>query len=72
VFQTAAERLGLPAGSCAVVEDAVHGIEAARRAGMVAIALTGTAPRDALAGANLIVENLRDLSPRAIRRLLKR
>jgi beta-phosphoglucomutase-like phosphatase (HAD superfamily) len=72
VFQTAAERLGLPAGSCAVVEDAVHGIEAAKRAGMVAIALTGTAPRDELSGANLIVESLRDLSPRAIRRLLER
>src|SRR3990170_4167544 len=48
VFQLAAERLGVPAASCAVVEDAVHGIEAARRAGMASIALTGTTTRDKL------------------------
>jgi beta-phosphoglucomutase len=72
VFQTAAGRLGLPAESCAVVEDAVHGIEAARRAGMIAIALTGTAPRDELKHANIIVERLRDLSPKLIRRLIER
>jgi beta-phosphoglucomutase len=72
VFQLAAERLGLPAASCAVVEDAVHGIEAANRAGMTSIALTGTMPRGQLAAADLIVDSLRELNPEVIRTLLQR
>jgi beta-phosphoglucomutase len=65
VYLTAAERLGIAPGRCAVVEDAPAGIEAARRAGMAAVGLTGTAPRDRLAeaGAHVVVESLRELSP---------
>jgi beta-phosphoglucomutase len=70
VFQLAARRLGLPADRCAVVEDAVHGIEAARRGGMAGIALTGTAPREQFAAADLVVDSLRELTPAVIRRLL--
>lgn len=70
VFQLAAERLGLPADSCAVVEDAVHGIEAANRARMASIALTGTTTRDQLGHADLIVDSLRELTPEIIRRLI--
>ena len=33
VFLMAAERLGVPPASCVVIEDAVHGVEAAKRAG---------------------------------------
>ena len=33
VFLLTAERMGIEPGRCAVVEDAVHGITAARRAG---------------------------------------
>ena len=70
VFQLAAERVGVPAAACAVVEDAVHGVEAARRAGMKSIALTGTATRDQLAQADLIVDSLRQLTPAKIRDLI--
>jgi beta-phosphoglucomutase len=70
VFQTAARRLSLPAECCAVVEDAVHGIDAARRAGMTAIALTGTTTRDELAHADLVVDSLRKLSPKTIHQLI--
>ena len=62
VFQLAAERLGVPAASCCVVEDAPHGVEAARRAGMKCVALTGTTTRDQLAHADLVVDNLRELN----------
>jgi beta-phosphoglucomutase len=72
VFQLAAQRLGLPPASCAVIEDAVHGIEAARRAGMASIALTGTAMRQQLADADLAVDGLRELSPAVIRTLIGR
>ena len=70
VFQLAAQRLGISAESCAVIEDAVHGIEAAQRAGMIGIALTGTATREQLAKADLVIERLRELSPAKIRGLI--
>jgi beta-phosphoglucomutase len=72
VFLTAAEKLGLHARQCAVVEDAPAGIESARRAGMAAIALTGTAPPEILAlRAHLVVDSLRDLSARRIAELIE-
>lgn len=70
VFLIAAERLGVPVAGCAVVEDAVHGITAAQRAGMAAIALTGTLERDELAAADAVVDSLRQLSPERIRALV--
>jgi len=62
-FLRAAERLGVVPVRCAVVEDAVHGVEAARRAGMLAIAVLTSTPRDALAaaGAELFVGEVGDL-----------
>jgi beta-phosphoglucomutase-like phosphatase (HAD superfamily) len=69
VFLLAAERLGVPPAACAVIEDAVHGITAANRAGMTSIGLTGTATRDRLEHAQLIVDSLRELSPTRIREL---
>jgi beta-phosphoglucomutase len=70
VFLLAAERLRVPPASCAVVEDAVHGITAAKRAGMAAIGLTGTLERDELAAADAVVDSLRQLSPERIRALI--
>ncbi|MFO0792186.1 MAG: HAD family phosphatase [Pirellulales bacterium] len=72
VFLTAAEKLGVPPQCCAVVEDAVHGIEAANRAGMVSIALTGTANHEQLSNARLIVDNLSELTTDRIRELVGR
>jgi beta-phosphoglucomutase len=71
VFQIAAERLGVSPACCAVVEDAVPGVEAARRAGMTAIALVGTAKRDELAAADLVVGHLRELNPPRIRQQIE-
>jgi beta-phosphoglucomutase len=71
VFLIAAERLGVPPASCAVVEDALHGITAAKRAGMVAIALTGTLERDELGEADAVVDSLRQLSAERIRALVE-
>jgi beta-phosphoglucomutase len=70
VFLIAAERLQLPPAQCAVVEDAVHGITAAKRAGMAAIGLTGTLERHELSAADAVVDNLRQLSPERIRALI--
>lgn len=71
VFLLAAQRLGIDPAHCAVVEDAPAGVEAANRAGMASIALTGTATRDVLSHARLVVDSLHDLTPTAISALLK-
>ncbi len=49
IFEEAARRLGVPAARCVVFEDAPLGVEAARRAGMAAVALTTTLPASAFA-----------------------
>ena len=66
VFQIGGERLGVAPSKCTVIEDAPAGIEAANRAGMTSIALTGTASREELAHADLVVDSLRELSPKLI------
>lgn len=48
VFLLAARRLGVPPERCIVFEDAPAGVEAAKRAGMRAIAVTTTNPAEAL------------------------
>jgi beta-phosphoglucomutase len=58
VFQKGAERLGMPASRCIVVEDAVPGVEAARRAGMRCI---GVSRKGLLDGADVVVRSLADL-----------
>ena len=74
VFLKASAKLGVEPRFSAVVEDSTAGIEAAVRAGMAAIALVGTATREALqkAGADLVVASLRELTPDHISRLIDR
>jgi sugar-phosphatase len=52
-----AERLGVPAGRCLVIEDAPAGLESARAAGMVAVAVTTTHAASEL-DADLVVPDL--------------
>jgi len=72
VFLLGATRLGIPASRCAVIEDAPAGIAAARAAGMLAVALLGTATREALADADLVVASLRELDAGTFRERLER
>jgi beta-phosphoglucomutase family hydrolase len=62
-FLTAAQRLGATPARCAVIEDSVHGIEAAKHAGMLAIAVLTSTPRGALAtaGADVVINEVGDL-----------
>jgi beta-phosphoglucomutase len=75
VFQVAAERLGVPAGRCAVIEDAVAGVQAAKAGGMkcVAVRFVGHHPEDKLraAGADLVVPSLEQVSAATVRQLLQ-
>ncbi len=70
VFLIAAERLGVEPGRCVVIEDAAAGVEAANRAGMASVGLTGTADRETLRAARLVVDSLRELSAERLRRVV--
>ena len=69
VFLLAAERLGVSPAECVVVEDAPAGVEAANRAEMASVALTGTATREQLAEADVVVESLRELTVEQLQEL---
>jgi beta-phosphoglucomutase-like phosphatase (HAD superfamily) len=56
---------------CVVIEDAVAGVEAAKRAGMRCVAVTTTVPPEALEAADLVVDGLDRLPANAFQRLLK-
>ena len=60
-FLRAAEKLGLAPARCAVVEDAVQGVQAARAGGMAVVAVTTTRKREDLAGADRVVDSLAEL-----------
>jgi beta-phosphoglucomutase len=62
IFLEAARRLGVAAADCLVFEDAPLGIEAARRGGMRAVALTTTLPARAFASYDNIVAVASDFS----------
>jgi HAD superfamily hydrolase (TIGR01509 family) len=62
IFLTAAAKLGLSAGQCAVVEDAVNGIEAAKAAGMRCVAVAQTFPASRLTHADLIRAKISQIS----------
>jgi beta-phosphoglucomutase family hydrolase len=55
VFLEAAQRCGVAPEHCIVFEDAPLGVEAARRAGMRAVALTTTMPAQAFAGFDNVI-----------------
>jgi len=54
IFLEAARRIGVPAASCIVFEDAPFGIEAARRGGMRAVAVCSSHSASELAGPHVI------------------
>lgn len=70
LFLKVARLIGVPPQRCVVVEDAVAGVEAARRAGMKCIAVTTTNPAHELHGADVIVERLDALPLDTFERLL--
>ncbi len=70
VFLKAAGQLGLETKSCLVIEDAVAGVQGARRAGMRCIAVTTTNPPHLLSDADLVLENLAELDDDVLRSIL--
>ncbi|MFY9555670.1 MAG: HAD family phosphatase [Blastocatellia bacterium] len=61
------ERIG--ASECLVIEDSIHGISAARLAGMSCLAVANSYPVEKLSEADLVVESLAELSLEDLRDL---
>ena len=57
-FLLAAEKLGVEPKDCIVIEDAVAGVAAAKRAGMKSLAVTNTHPKASLKEADHVVDTL--------------
>jgi HAD superfamily hydrolase (TIGR01509 family) len=68
LFLLAAKRMRADAADCIVFEDAPLGIEAARRAGMHAVAITSSEPAANLAGPHVLcaIPDYRAVDPRAL------
>jgi HAD superfamily hydrolase (TIGR01509 family) len=70
VYLEASRLLGVEPGDCAAVEDSANGIRAAKTAGMRVLAFPNPhypPPPDALALADVVLENLDDLTPELVR-----
>ena len=62
IFLAAALRLGLEPADCVVIEDAVHGVQAAKAAGMRCVAVAQTFPAAVLSAADLIRDRIADVT----------
>ncbi|GAG37585.1 unnamed protein product, partial [marine sediment metagenome] len=69
-FLLAARKLGVEPRNCVVIEDAVAGVAAAKRAGMRCLAVTNTHPRESLTEADLIVDTLEEVTMDDLEQLL--
>jgi HAD superfamily hydrolase (TIGR01509 family) len=61
IFLFAAQSLGVSPAECAVVEDAVNGIQAAKAAGMRCVAVAQTFPAERLQLADVVREKISDV-----------
>ena len=70
IFLRAAAAVGSAPEDCLVIEDAIAGVEGARRAGMRCIAVTTTHEAAQLAGADVVVASPAGIETEAVARLL--
>jgi beta-phosphoglucomutase len=68
-YRRAAELLGLPPGQCLAIEDSLWGIQSARAAGLLCIAVPHTYPAAELGTADLVVPDLGSITVSVIRGL---
>lgn len=72
IFLCAAQRLGLPPTHCAIFEDSINGLKAARAAGGLAVGVTNTFPAGVLAPyADVLISSLVDVSVAKIAEWMK-
>jgi HAD superfamily hydrolase (TIGR01509 family) len=62
IYLLAAKKLGIIPANCIVFEDAIAGVEGARRGGMKCVAVTNSHPMEKLKQADRVVKTLEDIS----------
>jgi len=67
IFLVAARKLAVPAAECVVVEDSIHGIEAAKAAGMRCVAVAHSFKPNELGQADLVRRKIGQVSMRDLR-----
>jgi HAD superfamily hydrolase (TIGR01509 family) len=70
LFLTAAQRIGIAASDCVVIEDAPNGVEAAKAAGARCIAVTNTTTKENLSKADMVCDSLKEIDVDLVRRLI--
>lgn len=70
-YLAAAAGLNVDPAACVVIEDSHWGLDAARTAGMRTIGLTTSSPAAALAHADLVLADIREVSPEVVARLAR-
>ncbi|MFA7179161.1 MAG: tRNA (adenosine(37)-N6)-threonylcarbamoyltransferase complex dimerization subunit type 1 TsaB [Dehalococcoidales bacterium] len=71
VFLKAAEKLGIPPERCVVIEDSLHGLQAARKAKMACLAVGSTNPASMLKEADFVVKSLDSINTEDLLGLIK-
>jgi len=69
-FLLAAQKLRVEPQNCVIIEDAIAGIMACKRAGSHCIAVTNTHPEESLRAADLVVDSLEKVSIEDLERLI--
>jgi beta-phosphoglucomutase family hydrolase len=72
IFLLAAEKLRVKPNECIVIEDTIAGVEAAKRAGMLCIALTTTTSKENLRKADYIFKNFKEINSNFLKSLISR
>lgn len=70
-FLLAAKKLGVEPRNCVVIEDAIAGVAAAKRAGMKCVAVTNTHPVQSLKEADQVVDSLEKVNVGILEGLFK-
>jgi len=71
IFLKAAGKLGVNPTNCLVIEDAVAGVQAAKAARMKCVAVTTSNPEEKLGEADLVFDNLNDMTSEHIAQLFQ-
>jgi len=72
IFLKAAEKIGIEPTRCIVIEDAVTGVTAAKRAGMRCIAISSTNPGEKLREADKVVDSLTELTVSSLEQMMNK
>ncbi len=72
IFLQAIEKLGVKAKNAIVIEDAIVGVTASKRAGICCIAVTNTNPKEDLQEADLVIDSLEEITIDDLEKLLNR